>query len=293
MFHLIPYDILDECIMYLDVEDFQKMCFVSKIWQIRSRDDALWHKLVISKKINMCSSSSSYKTIFIEGYNMLYPLIYEIGLKYFLDIFIMISSDCLYLKRAYTTKYEFNYSVKNIKEYRKNGSFEYIEKLRNRDCEKFDPYKAYGIKLNKFVRKIKLEIDEPWYKKLQTYPQLKCLENADILEDILHKPIPNLKNLKVCGEKIPKYEFHMLFNEYYYVDNKIKPLFTNLQSSEDSEFIISKNKISLYDIFIACSSVRNLKENFYEEQIFGLDKFTETEIGKDVQQTIKLKVGFM
>lgn len=94
------------------------------------------------------------------------------------------------------------------------------------------------------------------------------------LSILLYTPIPRLSKVRIQNPK--KIDTWSPFSHQL----------TRLETKESSHYTINKKHITLYDLLIGCMSVKNFKDDAYEEKLLGLSEPVIDETGTQCIQLV-------
>ena len=266
----IPQDVQISTFLYLPIEDVKQLGMVSSHFNHILKLETFWKQHFhihfdftldfILEHTNQTLQTIQWQSEFIHQFE-----IHSLQLK-ILRKFKLVSSlvsiliKCVDLVVDEAIKFR-RIPPRSLLDTRDNRQFElYYSKL---DVPRCDPYTLYTIHMYNIDyynhKLVALIANSLGFLKVQKIRDM--LKSPVGISLLLYTPIPHLSQIRVINPVKDGVEWLLVGTRL-----------TRLETKESNEFTIAKKHVTIYDLLIACMSVKNFKDDSHQERVLGLSK---------------------
>lgn len=231
---------------------------------------------------------NSWKRTLQKKLRLVEPLVENLGLFGFLDIFIEALISSMTLNREIADKYLVPLDPLDIeiiitepdKEEVKAVYDDYIEK-REEALDPPNPFELYKFAFEKSAHGMFFYHKSNSYLSETVKKEILKLQDTKRLKSFLDEPIPGLTNLTVSNVFGVNYNCRSLISWTSYPRHERERQYDHglsiLETGEDTTVRYESKEITLYDVLVLVMSVKSSKENFIHEYVNGVSTLKEDE----------------
>lgn len=290
----LPIDMQIEILSQMNLEQLRSSCQSNRHFRKLCQQELIWEQLVRKNYGNVEKVDSSWQTTYIFHYQLVGPLINLLGWKNFLDEFLVQLITFMTIVPHEAKHYQIPLLPNMIEIIGDENPHQIdlmYQSLRNmRSVPPVNPYRLYRLDFDELFRDIDMIIENirisainngliPLENNEQQINLLNSLRDRNRLWSFLNASIPGLHYTSVHNPRGVLYDNRTLLN----LNCHVQPSLNILETGEGFTYKIDKPNISMIDLLHAIMSVKSQKNNFWNEDLYG--------IITDTQQILTLDIG--